>query len=129
VTPRAPLREAIRLVPNRAEARAILGIHYTSSARAADGERELRAALPYATPDILPSLQIALAFACYQQGEFADSASYAGEYLKTHPDHTMGKLILERSQATLAGGTPPQTVTIKGSPPAPPTPSPTAQPR
>ena len=93
--------------------------------RAADGERELLAALPYATPEILPSLQISLAFACYQQGEFADSARYAGEYLKTHPDHSMAKMIFERSQATLAGGTPPRTFTTKEPPPAPPAPSPT----
>lgn len=113
------LREAIRLVPDRAEARALLGIHYASSARPADGERELRAALPYATPDILPSLQISLAFACYQQEEFADAASYAGEYLKTHPDHSMAKMIYDRSRATLAGGAPPRTIKMNGPAPAP----------
>lgn len=123
------LREAIRLVPDRAEARALLGIHYASSARAADGERELRAALPYATANILPSLQIALAFACYQQGEFADAATYAGEYLKTHPDHSMAKMIYDRSQATLAGGKPPRTIKMNGPPPTPPAASPTPQPR
>jgi len=123
------LREAIRLVPDRPEARAILGIHYAGSNRAADGERELLAALPHATPDLLPSLQISLAFACYQQGKFADSARYAGEYLKTHPDHSMAKMIYERSQATLAGAAPPKTFTTKESPPAPAMPSPTPRPR
>lgn len=123
------LREAIRLVPDRAEARGILGIQYAGSGRAADGERELRAALPFATADILPSLQIALAFACYQQGKFADSAHFAGEVLETHPDHAMAKGIYERSQAVLAGGRPPKTVTMHGPAPAPPVPSPTPQPR
>ena len=123
------LREAIRLVPDRAEARAILGIHYAGSARAADGERELLAALPYATAEILPSIQIALAFSYYQQAKFADSARYAGEFLKTHPDNAMAKGIYERSQATLAGGTPPKTITMDQAPKAQATPSPTPRPR
>lgn len=123
------LREAIRLAPNRAEARGILGIQYAGSGRAADGERELRAALPFAGADILPGIQMALAFACYQQGKFADSAHFAGEVLKTHPDHDMAKMIYERSQATLAGGTPPKTITMNGPAPSPPAPAPTPQPR
>ncbi|HXT51586.1 MAG TPA: hypothetical protein VN811_11120 [Thermoanaerobaculia bacterium] len=122
------LREAIRLGPERPEAGAILGIHYAGSGRAAEGERELLAALPFATPELLPSFQISLAFACYQQGKFADSARYAGEFLKTHPDNAMAKGIYERSQATLAGGRPPKTVTLKGPPPVPPAPSPTPPP-
>jgi cytochrome c-type biogenesis protein CcmH/NrfG len=118
------LREAIRLEPNRAEARGILGIQYAGSGRAADGERELRAALQFATADVLPPIQIALAFSCYQQGKFADSAHFAGEVLKTHPDHSMAKGIYERSQSVLAGGAPPKTIQMNGSAPAPPAPTP-----
>ena len=123
------LGEAVRLAPQKAEARAILGIHYAGSGRPADGERELLAALPLATPDLLPALQISLAFSCYEQGKFADSARYAGEYLRTHPDSSMAKVILERSQSTLAGGVPPATVEMGRSKDAQPKPLPTPHPR
>ncbi|HET9767568.1 MAG TPA: hypothetical protein VFS60_12015 [Thermoanaerobaculia bacterium] len=123
------LGEAIRLAPEKAEARAILGIHYAGSGRPADGERELLAALPLANAEVLPHVQIALAFSCYHQGKFADSARYAGEYLQTHPDSPMAKVIFERSQATLAGGRPPRTVEMGQVKSAPPKPSPTPRPR
>jgi tetratricopeptide (TPR) repeat protein len=122
-------REAIGLAPERPEARVLLGIHYTSSGRPVDGERELRAAEPYVNTYTRPSFQIALAFSCYQQGKFADSAHYAGEYLKDHPDASMAKMIFERSQSTLAGGTPPKAVVMQQGKSAPPKPTPTPQPR
>jgi len=122
------LREAIALAPEKAEARALLGIQYTGSGHPVEGERELRAALPLATDNVLHSVQIALAFSCYQQGKFADSARYAGEYLQTHPDSPMAKTIFERSQSTLAGGAPPKAVHMDERKAAPPKPSPTPHP-
>jgi tetratricopeptide (TPR) repeat protein len=123
------LREAIGLAPEKAEARALLGIQYTGSGHPVEGERELRAALPLANADVLPAVQIALAFSCYQQGKFADSARYAGEYLKTHPDSPMAKGIFERSQSTLAGGAPPKTVEMGQVKSVPAKASPTPRPR
>jgi tetratricopeptide (TPR) repeat protein len=111
------LKEAARLRPDSPLPLTMLGAHYSGSGHAADAEAPLLRALAVSGDKPSPAIYANLAFTYYQLGRFDKVVPYATEYLKTHPDSSVMKMIKEKSEEALHGGRKSKKVHLDPKPP------------
>lgn len=107
---------ALAINPANSKAHLMLGRHLTFTGDDAGGQRELLLGVALDPRGASDRSLFDLAFNSYQQKQFALAAAFADRYLKMHPDDPGMKLIAEKSKDVLAGGKPPQTITIPREP-------------
>ena len=100
------------LEPLKSEPHYESGEFLLTTGRFEEGKRELDLALSLASDADRPPIIHNLCFAAYYLKDFRQAITVCTQALAFAPDHPGLKIILERSQAVLGGGPPPETIVI-----------------